>query len=103
MLLSCRRRKTECTVSHYPYRWGTARQGEPVPARHQIPSKTCRRSRGGRPIPGVGNSDSSRLPLFVRQIPASRYKIVLRCRLVPGGAPVPGGVSRSCRAGPRWP
>lgn len=57
----CHRRKTVYAVSHGPYRSGTSRQGEPVRARHQIPSKTCRRSLGGRPILDIGgNSGSSR-------------------------------------------
>ena len=38
----CHRRKTVYAVSHGPYRSGRSRQGEPVRARHQIPSKTCR-------------------------------------------------------------
>ena len=57
----CRRRNTAYAVSQGPYRSGTSRQGEPVRARHRIPSKTCRRSLGGRPIFGIGgNSRSSR-------------------------------------------
>ena len=46
-------------VSQGPYRSGRSRQGEPVRARHQIPSKTCRRSLGGRPIFGIGGSTAS--------------------------------------------
>lgn len=57
----CHRRKIVYAVSHGPYRSGTSRQGTPVRARHQIASKTCRRSLGGRPIFGIGgNSGSSR-------------------------------------------
>lgn len=57
----CHRRNTAYAVSQGPYRSGRSRQGEPVRARHQIPSKTCRRSLGGRPIFGIsGNTASSR-------------------------------------------
>lgn len=56
----CQRRKTEYAVSHGPYRSGTSRQGEPVLARHQIPSNTCRRSRGLRPITGNSGNTASK-------------------------------------------
>lgn len=70
-------RRAASTVQrgHYvvdPEPWGppyvvqtarTARErpatAKPVPARHQIRSKTCRRSLGGRPIYGIGGSSRS--------------------------------------------
>lgn len=58
----CQRRNSVYAVSHGPYRSGTSRQGALVLARHQIPSKHCRRRRGFRPILGnVGNTASSRV------------------------------------------
>lgn len=55
----CQRRKSVYAVSHGPYRSGTSRHGEPVRARHQIPSKHCLRSRGFRPILGSGGNTAS--------------------------------------------
>jgi hypothetical protein len=49
--LICQRRKSVYVASHGPYRSGMSRQGEPVLARHQIPSKHCRRLVGDLPLP----------------------------------------------------
>ncbi|WP_411144026.1 hypothetical protein [Streptomyces sp. x-80] len=65
-----------------------SRHGEPVLARHRIPSKHRRRSRGGLPVFGIGGNSgsshdhwSSRLqprPLVVRQISTCHSKTETR-------------------------